>query len=90
MRLLPTEHKDIMNLLKEAGLDNEILLTKKTGWVHLKHKGGVFSFHRKKVTSLESGKFIDSLEYYVGMPRKPEKVENWLEVAEQLKAWLEK
>jgi hypothetical protein len=90
MRLLPAEHNDIMNLLKAAGLENEILLTKKTGWVHLKYKGEVFSFHRKEVTSLENGKFIDSLEYYVGTPRKPEKVATWLDVAAQLKAWLEK
>jgi hypothetical protein len=90
MRILPTEHKDIMNLLIKAGLEKEILLTKKTGWVHLKHNGEVFSFHRKKVTSLERGKFIDGIEYYVGTPRKSEKVEDWQEVAGQLKAWLEK
>ncbi|WP_339791757.1 hypothetical protein [uncultured Imperialibacter sp.] len=90
MRLLPTEHKDIMNLLKAAGLEDEILLTKKTGWVHLKHKGEVFSFHRKKVTKLENGQFSDTVEYYVGSPRNPEKLADWPHVAARLEAWLEK
>lgn len=90
MRLLPSEHTDIMNLLKEAGLENDILLTKKTGWVHLKYKSETFSFHRKKVTKLENGRFVDNVEYYVGSPRMAEKVENWQEITHRLKVWLEK
>lgn len=79
-----------MTLLKEAGLETDILLTKKTGWVHLKYKSETFSFHRKKVTKLENGRFVDSVEYYTGSPRQAEKVETWQDITLRLKTWLEK
>jgi phage pi2 protein 07 len=90
MRLLPSEHTDIMNLLKEARLENDVLLTKKTGWVHLKYKSETFSFHRKKVTQLENGRFVDSVEYYTGSPRQPEKADSWSQVARMLHEWTKK
>lgn len=88
MRLHLSEHQDIMNLLAQAGLADKILLTKKSGWVHIRHEERIFSFHRKKVTAIENGRFVDSYDYYLGSPRRPEKAESWMHVTRALSKWL--
>jgi phage pi2 protein 07 len=88
MRLHSNEHQDIMELLERAGLA-DTLLTKKSGWVHIKLGTKTFSFHRKKVTRLVDGKFTDSFEYYIGTPKKPQLVNGWNEVVVALQASIE-
>lgn len=88
MQLHLKEHEDIFGCLRRRGLESGVQLVKRKGWVFIQLQGKSFAFHRKKVTWLESGRFVDGHEYYVNYPQKPVKVDGWEEVIEKLTAWL--
>lgn len=89
MRLLDSEQRDMMAMLTKAGVARDISLTKKNGWIHINYFSQSFSFHRKKVSRLEGGRFSDSLEYFTGSSRNPTRADNWNHVMNQLRLWVE-
>lgn len=88
MQLQTYEHQDILNSLTRAGVASELQLVKRKGWVFIRVKDKSFAFHRKKVTTLENGRFFDSYVYFVNYPQAPVKVEGWEKVIDKLEEWL--
>ena len=88
MRLLSNEHKDIAELLSNHGLADEVLPTKKKGWVHLSVRGNTFSFHRKKVAQLVDGQLSTSFQYYIRQGSKSVEVPDWEAVKVALERFL--
>ena len=88
MRLLSNEHKDVTKLLDSHGLGKEVLLTKKKGWIHIKLKDQVFSYHRKKESTLVEGQFKDSFRYFIQIGHEKRELTNWTSVTKQLDLWL--
>lgn len=89
MQLHQTEYSDIKELLRRWQMTEAASFVKRKGWVFIELKGHSFAFHRKKVTKLENGRFIDSSEYYTNFPQKPAKVDGWPEVIQQMEEWMQ-
>jgi len=91
MRLLPTEHRDLLSTLESFGLfKGEFGFRKKSGWfrIDIISREESFDFHRKKITTIVNGTFKDGVQYRMRFDKKIHPADNWEDVLNQFKSWL--
>ena len=92
MRLKVGEHKVLLKLIGEKGLDpKSFSFSKKRGVLHISHpdKEEAFTFYRKKQTRLNAAKqWVDQESYYFNLPHRGAKEISWEEVCRAFSEWL--
>ncbi|MEP2668254.1 MAG: hypothetical protein ABJH04_04630 [Cyclobacteriaceae bacterium] len=93
MKLLKSQHKDILQLLDELKIPQErLLLVKKKGRIQLTLSGvdTYFDFFRRKAVSITSDEhqWKEVEHYELKIAGKPQKVSSWADVVLELRKWL--
>ena len=93
MRLFQSEYRSLLSAASTAGYPEvEVRLWKKSGWVHLQisNRDPIFAFHRKKISRITDGKFMDHYQYIIKVDGKMLPMEDWDQVLLEFKNWLRK
>ncbi|MDW3647098.1 MAG: hypothetical protein R8P61_08550 [Bacteroidia bacterium] len=92
MRFKKSEHKVLVQLIEEKGLETKsFFFSKKRGVLHVQHpdKKEAFTFHRKNSSRLNANKqWEDHEAYFFNLPHKGAKEISWEEVCEAFSLWL--
>ena len=93
MRLFQSEHRSLLSAANAIGYPEvEVRLWKKSGWIHIQisSRDPIFAFHRKKISRIIDGKFMDHHQYIIKVNGKMLPMKDWEEVLREFKNWLRK
>jgi len=91
VRLFQSEYKGLLSTTSEEGLEPDLIsFRKKGGWVKvgIEKLEGEFEFHRKKISTIQEGRFQDHYQYRIKEKGQIKTLENWEGVLAGLRRWI--